>query len=241
MIRQRPTVPDDDLVPGDQPVRVVIADHDGLARRMLHTALQTAEGIEMIPGVGHAREALELVRFYRPTVLIADTALPPDGCVALIRAVGQTVPETRVLTVSAGDDDTALAALRAGAVGHIDKDIDPGKLGRLVTLAANGEAVVPRRMVMRLFELLREVPEAGWRPVHSRLTTREWQIVELLGKGTSTDHIAELLVLGQATVYSHIKNLLRKLDVHTRQDAVAAAERLRREEAEGRKIPIALT
>jgi DNA-binding NarL/FixJ family response regulator len=226
------------LMPRNQRARVLIADHDGLARRMLHTALQETDGIEMIPAVGNAREALELVRYYRPTVLIADTGLPPDGCVELIRKVGQIVPETRVLTVSVGDDETALAALRAGAAGHIGKDVDPGELGRLVALAADGEAIVPRRLVRPLLGLLREVPETGWRPVHSRLTTREWQIVELLGEDPSTDRIAECLVLCPATVYSHIKNVLRKLGVHSRRDAVAAAERLRQDEALGIKIPI---
>ena len=231
---------DEHLVPGVQRARVLNTGHDGLARRMLHTALQAADGIEMIPGVGDAREALELVRYYRPTVLIADTALPPAGCVELIRKVGQIVPETRVLTVSAGDDETALAALRAGAAGHIDKDVDAGELGRLVALAADGEAVVPRRLVMPLLGLLREVPETGWRPVHSRLTTREWQIVALLGEDTSPDRIAECLVLCPATVYSHIKNVLHKLGVHSRRDAVAAAERLRQDETLGVKIPIAI-
>jgi DNA-binding NarL/FixJ family response regulator len=71
--------------------------------------------------------------------------------------------------------------------------------------------------------------------LHSRLTTREWEIVELLAEGASTEQIVEHLVLSQSTVYSHVKSVLRKLGVHSRRDAVAAATRLRREEASGRK------
>ena len=146
-------------------------------------------------------------------------------------------PETRIVTVSADQDDTALAALRAGAVGHISKDIDPEHLGRLIVLAAQGEAIVPRRLIMPLLGVLHSTPDAGWRPTHSRLTTREWEIVELLDQDTSTEQIAETLVVSPATVYSHIKSVMRKLDVHSRCDAVTAAKHLRHEETQGDKNP----
>jgi ATP/maltotriose-dependent transcriptional regulator MalT len=75
------------------------------------------------------------------------------------------------------------------------------------------------------------MPAGGWRPLQSTLTTREWQIVEMLGDGASTEQITEQLVLSSSTVYSHIYRVLRKLGVHSRRDAVAAARRLRQEEA----------
>jgi DNA-binding NarL/FixJ family response regulator len=226
----------------DQRARVLIADHDGLARRMLHNALQETGGITMLPAAGNAREALELARYYHPTALIIDTALPPAGCVELIGEVQQVAHQTRILTVSAGvsadEDEIALAALRAGAVGHLTKDADPGYLARLVTRAlAEGEAIVPQRLVMPLLGMLHEVPDTGWRPLHSRLTTREWQIVELLGDGATTERIAEQLVLSATTVYSHVKSIMRKLGVHSRREVITAARRLRREEVVGTKPP----
>ena len=166
-----------------------------------------------------------------------NTALPPNGGLELIAKVLQIAPETRILTVSVDDQQAAIAALRAGAVGHISKDIDPDELARLVVRAAEGEAIVPQRIIMPLLELVREVPDAGWRPLHSRLTTREWEIVELLAEGATTQRIAEHLVLSPTTVYSHVKSVLRKLGVHSRSDAVAAAECLRREEALGANPP----
>jgi DNA-binding NarL/FixJ family response regulator len=211
--------------------RVMVADHDGFARRLIQNALQDDGGVVTLPAAKDAREMLELVRHYRPTVLILDTGLADGGCVQLISEVLLVAPQTRILTVSADQDETALAALRAGAVGHISKDVDPSELVRLVGLAANGEAIVPRRLVMPLLALLRASPEVGWRPVRSRLTTREWEIVELLADGSSTERIAERLVVSPTTVYSHVQSVLRKLGVHSRSDAVAAAERLRHEEA----------
>jgi DNA-binding NarL/FixJ family response regulator len=220
----------------DQRGRVMVADHDGFARRLIQNALQDDGGVVTLPAAKDARETLELVRHYHPTVLILDIGLADGGCVQLIGEVLRIAPETRILTVSADEDETALAALRAGAVGHISKDVDPGELVRLVGLAANGEAIVPRRLVMPLLMLLRASPDVGWRPVRSRLTTREWEIVELLADGSSTERIAERLVVSPTTVYSHVQSVLRKLGVHSRTDAVAAAERLRHQEALRTKI-----
>jgi DNA-binding NarL/FixJ family response regulator len=221
----------------DERVRVMVADRDGLARRMIHTALQDADGIVTLPAAADARETLELVRYYHPAVLILDTGLVDGGCVALIGEL-LAAAATRIVTVSADQDETTLAGLRAGAVGHISKDIDPADLVRLIGLAAEGEAIIPRRLMTSLLELLHATPDEGWRPTHSRLTTREWEIVELLDQDTSTEQIAETLVVSPTTVYSHVKSVLRKLGVHSRQDAVTAAKRLRREEVLGTKAPI---
>ncbi len=221
---------------GDQLLRVLIADPDGLARSAMRTALLEAGRVAVVLLADNAREALELAHYYRPAVTIIDTALPPEGGVKLISRVCAAAPATRVLMVSVDDQD-AIAGLRAGATGHVRKDIDPDELARLILRAAGGEAIVPERLLMPLLELLREIPETGWRPLHSRLTTREWEIVELLGEGATTQLIAERLVLSPTTVYSHVKSVLRKLGVHSRREAVAAAQRLRREEASGTNPP----
>jgi DNA-binding NarL/FixJ family response regulator len=218
------------LAAGQERLRVLIADHDGLARSMIRAALGDEHGIEIVLAASDGREALELVRYYHPTVVIVETALPPEGGLALVHKVLRAVPQTRVVTISVDDHRTAVEALRAGAVGHIGKDTEPDELARQVVRVAEGDAVIPQALLMPVLELLREVPEGGWRPLHSRLTTREWQIVELLDEGASTGRIAEQLVLSPTTVYSHIQSLLRKLGVHSRRDAVAAARHLRREE-----------
>lgn len=218
-------------------LHVLIADHDGLARSMMRDALHAVDEVGMVTTARDGRETVDLARYYRPGVLVVETALPPAGGVDLVGKVLDSTPETRVVTVSVNDDEAALAALRAGAVGHIDKDVAPEELAQRVVRAADGEAVVPERLIMRLLELVREVPDAGWRPLRSRLTTREWEIIELIDEKASTQDIAERLVLSPTTVYSHVKNVMRKLGVHSRRDAVAAAGRLRHEEAWGEKRP----
>jgi two-component system, NarL family, response regulator LiaR len=215
----------------NQRLRVLIADQDALARRMMHDVLQDA-GLVVIGDARDGREALELARHYQPEVLLVDIALPPAGGVDVIR---QLVPvlDTRIVTVSAASDvdEPVLAALHAGAIAHIDKDVDPDEFVRLVILASSGEAIIPSRIMTRLLELWREIPAGGWRPLRSTLTTREWEIVDLLSEGASTEAIAERLVLSPSTVYTHVYRLLRKLGVHSRFEAVAAAQRLRQQEA----------
>ena len=163
--------------------------------------------------------------------MVIDTALPHGGGVELIAKVLAVAPGARILTVSVDDPQAAIAGFRAGAVGHIGKDTEPDELARLVVRAADGEAIVPQRLIQPLLELVREVPDAGWRPLHSRLTSREWEIVELLGEGATTHQIAERLVLSPTTIYSHVKSMLRKLGVHSRHEAIAAARALRKQEA----------
>ena len=216
---------------GDDRLHVLVADSDGFARSMMRFALRNSERIAVVLTAQNGREALELARYHRPSVAIVDTLLPPGGGVELVGKLNQSLPGTRVLTMSVDDDQTALAALRAGAVGHIGKEIEPESLAELVGRAADGEVIVSQPLLSSLLEALRDVPASGWRPLRSRLTNREWEIIELLGEDATTQRIADQLVLSPVTVYSHIKSLLRKLGVRSRRDAVVAAERLRREEA----------
>ena len=95
--------------------------------------------------------------------------------------------------------------------------------------AIDGEAAISRRLAMQLIQHYRTAPTggAGLRPVRSRLTDREWEVLDILATGATTDEIARNLVLSPETVRSHLKNLYRKLEVNTREDAVQAASRLR--------------
>ena len=210
-------------------LRVLVADPDALARSMIRFALRDSDRIAVVHTAGDSREALELARHYRPRVAIV--GLPTGGGIELVQKLLESTPDILILTVSDTDHPTAIAALRAGAVGHIGKDIDPANLADLVGRVADGEVIVSQRVMPSLLQALREVPATGWRPLRSRLTNREWEIVEMLAEGATTQRIAEQLVLSPVTVYSHVKSLLRKLGVRSRPEAVIAGERLRREEA----------
>ena len=230
-------VPEELVAASAERLRVLIADHDGLARYTMRTALHELDRVAIVLSTAESREALELLRHYRPTVAIIDIGLPPNGCVELIREMLQIAPETRILTVSTDDQPAAIAALRAGAIGHIHKNVEPDEFAHQVVRAADGEAIIPQQLITPLLERLRELPDTGWRPLHSRLTTREWEIVEHIGEGANTKHIADHLVLSETTIYSHVKSLMRKLNVHTRTEAVTAANTSAEKKQQGENTP----
>jgi two-component system, NarL family, response regulator LiaR len=212
-----------------KPLRAIIADDDPLARRMIRDALQAA-GIVVIAEAHNGRQAVELVMHYRPDVVLMDVVMPELDGIAATRRIVKELPEQLVIMLTSGDDDdVAMVGLRAGAVGFLTKDVDIDTLPRALVGVVGGEAAISRRMSMRLVEQLRRSPEGGTglRPVRSPLTQREWEVVDLLAEHLSTEQIADRLVLSPETVRSHVKNILRKLDARSRDEAVRAAQRMR--------------
>jgi NarL family two-component system response regulator LiaR len=212
-----------------QPLRVIIADGDRDSRRSIRDRLQQS-GITVIAEAGSGREAVELSVFYKPDVLLADALLPDAEAVAVIRGVLARAPGIAIVLLSASDDpELGLVGLRAGASGYLSKSVGLDALPRALRAAHCGEAVISRQLTMRIIDGMRRVRDdgAGLRPVRSRLTSREWEVLDLLCEAQSTDQIAETLVLSPETVRSHIKNLLRKLGVRSRREAVEQAKRLR--------------
>jgi DNA-binding NarL/FixJ family response regulator len=215
----------------DATLSVMLADADPLARRMVCAALQDEPDLAVVAEASDSCEALELARRLHPAVAVVEATLPDATGGELVRRLTAAVPVTKIAVLSVdADEDIALAALRAGAIAYLTKDIQPGALPQLVRTVARGEPVIPPPLLPLLLKLIRQMPDAGWRPVRSRLTTREWEIVELLEKGASTEDIAACLVVSISTVYSHVKSLMRKLGVHSRSEVVAVARSLRREE-----------
>ena len=213
----------------DEPLRVIVADDDPLARRVVRDALE-AGGIVVIAEAANGREAVELCLYYKPDVVLMDLVMPDvDGIQATRRILAREPGVEIVILTSSDDDEVGLVGLRAGASGFLNKRAGVDALPRALRGAAAGEAVVSRRLTMRLVDSMRRTrPDgAGIRPVRSRLTPREWEVLDLLCAGQSTDEIADSLVLSAETVRSHIKNLLRKLGVSSRQEAVKEAHRMR--------------
>lgn len=212
-------------------IHVVIGDSDPLARRVVRKALQDQSGF-VIPGeASTGPEAVELCLYYRPQVALMEVSLPALDGLAATRRILDAAPEVRVLIFSWQDtEETQLEALRAGASGFLSKEVPVETMPRVLRSMLRGEAVISRTLTTRLIDRLRRLPEGGtgMRPVRSPLTSREWEVLDLLCQGKDTKQIAEVLVLSEETVYSHAKNLLRKLDVHSREEAVEAAQQLRR-------------
>lgn len=211
------------------PVRAIVTDDDPLARSVVKEALRAA-GITVVAEASSGREAVELAAHYAPDVVLMDLLMPGVDGIEATRRIHRLRPHVKVIVLTASDDgELGLLALRAGAVGFLGKSVDPETLPRIVKAVAAGEAAVPRRLTALLVERFQQarVDSSGMRPVKSVLTDREWEVLDLLCRGETTEGIAAELVLSVETVRSHVKSLLRKLGVSSRQEAVSAAMRLR--------------
>jgi two-component system, NarL family, response regulator LiaR len=213
------------------PIRAIIADDDAFARRVIRDALEKA-GVTVVAEARNGRQAVELVVYYRPDVVLMDVVMPElDGILATRRILKQLPDQLVIVLTGTNDeeDELGLQAIRAGATGYLSKDLDIDALPRALEAVSRGEAAISRKMTRRLIERVRRAPNGslGLRPVKSPLTGREWEVIVLLEGGYSTEAIADQLVLSSETVRSHVKNILRKLDARSRREAVAAAQRMR--------------
>ena len=218
-----------ELTPKAEPLRTIVVDRDPFARRVIKQVLQAA-GVTVIAEARDGRDAVDLALHYQPDVVVMDIGMPELDGIFATRRILETNPNQLIvlLTSADGEDEIGLMALQAGAAGFLSKDVDLEALPRAMRGVKAGEAAISRRMTRRLVDTLRQVPgcSAGMRPVKSTLTTREWEVLDHLRLGRSTDDIAAALVLSGETIRSHVKNILRKLGVHSRDAAVAAADRM---------------
>jgi two-component system nitrate/nitrite response regulator NarL len=222
--------------------RTIVVDADPLARRATTAVLRTA-GFIVIAEAGTAHEGVELAAHYRPDLVVTEARLPGLDGTAATRLVCEKVPETKVvLFTTALAHEDAVEALRAGAVGCLTKDVDEAALPRALHGALKGEAVISRSLAMHLVMRLRRTREdgVGMRPVHSALSCREWEVLDLLCEGLSTDELADRFVLSTETIRSHVKSILRKLQVSSRAEAVLAAKALRADVAAPERVPSAV-
>lgn len=205
-----------------------MVDHDPIVRRAVVAALSEG-GIEPVAVTASGREGVRLAAALDAGVVIVDPELSDIPGGEFVRFVHDRAPQVAVLLLSSHDDDAlALRSLREGASGYLSKRVSLAILPRVVRSLASGEAVVTRKLTMRLVERLREMPAsgAGLRPVRSTLTSREWEVLDLICAGVGTRAIAADLGLSVETVRSHVKRILRKLGAHSREEAARMAAQM---------------
>ena len=212
------------------PWRVVVADDQQSSRLALCAALRRA-GVVVVAEAFDGTEAVELARYHQPDLVIIDVGVPGlDAIAATRRITSQRPPPIVILLTGAQTEALGLLGLRAGAAGCLPKNLDVRSLARAIVGALRGEAAIPRTMAMRLIEQMRDTTAHGdqLRPVRSPLTARQWEVLDLICDGSTNNEIAAILVVSPDTVRSHLKAIFRRLNVHSRDEAAAAARQLYR-------------
>jgi DNA-binding NarL/FixJ family response regulator len=205
------------------PLRVLIADDHPPTRAGVRAALSGGD-FEVCAEAGDGPTAVEAAVRETPDVCLMDIHMPGNGIEATEEIV-RRLPDTAVvmLTVSRSDADL-FDALRVGARGYLLKDTDPARLPHALKGVLEGEAALPRRLVALVIEEFRERRRHKWIPLLNQrgveLTSREWEVLELMRQGDTTAEIAERLFVSPVTVRTHVSAILKKLQVSNRKEAV---------------------
>ena len=212
------------------PISVVLADDQALMRMGFRMVLEAEDDINVVGEASDGTAALAQAKALHPDVILMDVRMPGMNGIEATERIARECPGTRVLILTTFDlDEYAFAGLRAGASGFLLKDTRPTELAEAIRTVASGEAVVSPRITQRMLEMFASsLPNSGKpaQPSDPRidsLTPREKEILVLISQGMSNAEIADRLVVSATTVKTHVGNVLAKLDVRDRVQAVVVA------------------
>jgi DNA-binding NarL/FixJ family response regulator len=208
------------------PISLLIVDDHTLFRQGLVSLLLGEPGFRVVGEAADGEEALQLAAEVHPDVVLMDVKMPGMDGVETTRRLLETMPQVHVLMLTVSEEDESLlAAIQAGARGYILKNADADDLLKAIRNVHAGAAAISPAMAARLFQTLRAgaLPSAS---LASPLTEREQAVARLLAQGASNRQIAEALVITENTVKTHVRNVLRKLELRSRGQVTGYARRL---------------
>jgi NarL family two-component system response regulator LiaR len=205
-------------------IRVLIVDDHAIVRRGIRALLATEEGIEVAGEAQDGQEALERIRALRPDVILLDLLMPTMDGIEVTRRVIAEDPQARILVLTSfAADDKVFPAIKAGASGYLLKDTGPRELVRAIRQVHRGESSLSPAIARKV---LQELSRPSDRPLTPEpLTEREVEVLQVVARGKSNQEIAEELVISEATVRTHVSNILGKLHLASRTQAALYALR----------------
>ncbi|WAL64696.1 response regulator transcription factor [Amycolatopsis cynarae] len=208
------------------PIRLLIADDQAAVREALAVMLDLDPDITVVGTAGNGKEAIAAVDEHGPEVVLMDLHMPVMGGVEATALLRESRPGLPVVVLTTfEDDESVLAALRAGARGYLTKDAGRATIIQAVRSVSAGHAVLAPDVQTRLLNLATRTsaPEPQEPETVASLTAREREILALIGQGLRNGEIAQRLYISEATVKTHINNLFAKAGLHSRADAVRLA------------------
>lgn len=210
-------------------IRVLLADDQQLMREGLRVLLDLTPDIRVVGEAGNGAEAVERVQALQPDVVLMDVRMPVMDGVEATRRIRRELPDTQVIILSTFDDDEYIfEGLAAGARGYLLKDVSSDELAEAIRTVHQGQALlspgIASKVVTEFSRLVARREPAP--PLYEELTPREMEVLRLLAARASNRQIAEALCITEGTVKNHVSNILGKLGVSNRAQAVRRAQEL---------------
>jgi DNA-binding NarL/FixJ family response regulator len=213
-----------------EPIRVLVVDDHALFRRGLQMVLGQEDDVAVVGEAGDGTEALALANELLPDVVLMDIRMPRRDGIEACTAIKDAVPSAKIIMLTMSDEEGDLyEAIKAGATGYLLKEIPIDEVATAVRAVASGQSLISPAMAAKLLsEFATMMKRSDERPTSvpaPRLTDRELQVLKLVARGMNNRDIAKELFISENTVKNHVRNILEKLQLHSRMEAVVYAVR----------------
>jgi DNA-binding NarL/FixJ family response regulator len=214
-----------------QVVRVLIADDQAVFRRGLFVVLSTEDEIDVVAEAEDGEEAIAKAEEMAPDVVLMDVRMPRVNGIEAARQIRDVLPSTKILMLTVSDEEDDLyEAIKAGANGYLLKEISVEEVASAIHAVMQGQSLISPSMASKLLHefnaLARQAAEKEQLPAPV-LTARELEVLKLVARGMSNKDVADELFISENTVKNHVRNILEKLHLHSRMEAVMYAVRKR--------------
>jgi DNA-binding NarL/FixJ family response regulator len=212
------------------PIRVLVVDDHALFRRGLEMVLIQEPDIEVVGEASDGEEAVAMVSDLTPDVVLMDVRMPRGSGIEACTAIKDLVPSARIVMLTMSDEEGDLyEAIKAGASGYLLKEIPTYEVAAAIRAVYDGQSLISPAMAGKLLtefaSMMRDTPEQPVATRAPRLTDRELEVLKLVARGLNNRDIAKELYISENTVKNHIRNILEKLQLHSRMEAVVYAVR----------------
>jgi DNA-binding NarL/FixJ family response regulator len=213
--------------PASATIRVVVVDDQELFRRGLTMLLQVEDDIEVVGEASDGGAAAALVTETAPDVVLLDVRMPKLSGIEACTAIKDAAPHARIIMLTASDDEADLYdAVKNGASGYLLKDSSIDEVAQAVRVVADGQSLISPSMAIKLLDEFKQMSRTDRAAVPTpRLTDRELEVLRLVAQGLNNREIAKRLFISENTVKNHVRNILEKLQLHSRMEAVMYAVR----------------
>jgi DNA-binding NarL/FixJ family response regulator len=216
------------LAPRREPIRVIVVDDQELFRRGLIMLLSVEDGIDVVGEASDGVAATELAATAVPDVVLMDVRMPKRSGIEACITIKDAAPSAKILMLTVSEEEADLyEAVKNGASGYLLKDASIDEVAQAVALVADGQSLISPSMATKLLDEFKQMSVIGRRQdvAAPRLTERELEVLRLVARGLNNRDIAKELFISENTVKNHVRNILEKLQLHSRMEAVMYAVR----------------